>query len=122
MHKDNSQDSKDVTITDENASEIKIKLPFLRYIAIESKLKFGFGILFSIILFTSVFSIIGLEYVRTHFEYALFRGYQLETLSLDVEKELLKALRNEKELLLYWRHEGVEYAKKRYLTANDQSI
>ena len=46
IDKDNSRENKDVTITDENAADIKIKLSFLRHIAIESKLKFGFGVLF----------------------------------------------------------------------------
>jgi adenylate cyclase len=123
MDKDNNSHSKtDIAITDQNASEIKIALPFLRHISIESKLKFGFGILFFIIFLTSVLSIFGLEYVRGHFEYAVDHGYNLETLSLDAEKELLKARLYEKDFLLTWRKIGIEKAKEKYLKGNQKSI
>jgi adenylate cyclase len=123
MDKDNhSQNKIEIAVTDIDAADIKIALPFLRHISIESKLKFGFGILFFIIFVTSILSIFGLEYVRGHFEYAVDHGYNLETLSLDAEKELLKARRYEKDFLLTWRKLGIEKAKEKHLKGNQKSI
>ena len=112
----------DVTITDEDADFVRLKLPFLRHITIESKLKFGFGNLIVIIVITSALSIIGLQYVKDHYDYAVQFGLKLEQLSLEAQKDLLQARRREKDFLLRWKSYGVEKAKEKYIVKNKEAI
>jgi class 3 adenylate cyclase/HAMP domain-containing protein len=123
MNKDiHVQRKTNISVPDLNATEVKIALPFLRHISIGNKLKFGFASLFTIIFITSMLSIFGLEYVRGHFEYAVDRGYALESLSLDAQTQLLKARSNEKDFLLRWRKLGVITAKQQYLSSHGDAI
>lgn len=102
--------------------DIRLRLRFLRNIAIASKLNFGFAILILMMLVTAVLSIYGLQYVRDNFERGLYYGLALERLSLEAGNKLLQARRREKDFLLRWKKKGIETARAKYVKKNREAM
>jgi len=82
---------------------------------IRQKLMVSFGLLLALMVIFSTLGLASLRRAQSSFQIAVDRGVVIERKAHEIDENLLRARRNEKDFFLRWHSEGFDAAHQRYI-------